>query len=112
MQMDRVLILAEVAQLEDIALAQLQASNRPVGAGLVVDIPSLAIDLPEAMRRAPVQADRYRTSPLEVEFDGFRTSHVRLGHRVGWQRRRPLTRTLGAGLRAEGRKAQWAITQR
>ena len=47
-QVDRVLVLGHVLQFENIALALLKLGNRAVGAGLVSDVPGLAVDLPQA----------------------------------------------------------------
>src|SRR5690606_11330258 len=84
--------------------------DRPVGAGFVVDVPGLAVDLPEAVHAAgEVRADRPR--PLEVEAQGFGTGQIRLGDRIGRQRRWPVTGRLAARHAAQGGEAQRAVAQ-
>ncbi|MOA67057.1 hypothetical protein D3C78_1940580 [compost metagenome] len=59
MQVDRMLVLGHVLQFEDIALALLERGDRAVGAGLVGDVPGLAVDLPQARWRTVVGVHRH-----------------------------------------------------
>ncbi|CAI8934724.1 hypothetical protein EMIT093MI4_60221 [Pseudomonas sp. IT-93MI4] len=111
-QVDRVLILGHVLQFEDIALAQLQAGNRPIGAGLVRDVPGLAVDLPQARWLAVVDIHRHRTDPFEIEVEFFGIRQIRLGHRVGGQGFRPRGRRIVIGHRAQGSQSHRAVAQR
>ncbi|MCY1248940.1 hypothetical protein D9M72_624320 [compost metagenome] len=96
-QVNRVLILGHVLQFENVALALFQLGNRAVGAGLVGDVPGLAVDLPQARRLAVVDVDRHRADPFEIEVEFHGIGQVRLGNRVGRQCRRPFARCVGIG---------------
>ena len=65
MKMNRVLILAEVAQLQDVVTILFQCCDGPFRAGFVIDIPRLAIDLPERMATGLLEIRRLRPCPLE-----------------------------------------------
>ncbi|CAI8794765.1 hypothetical protein EMIT0P218_10428 [Pseudomonas sp. IT-P218] len=111
-QVNRVLILSHVFQFENVALALLELGDRAVGAGLVGNVPGLAVDLPQARRPAVVDVHRHRTDPFEIEVEFLGIGQVRLGNRVGGQRGWPLGRRVGIGHRAERAQAYRAIAQR
>src|SRR5471032_485223 len=106
-QVNRVLVLGHVLQFENVALALLKLGNRAVGTGLVGDVPGLAVDLPQARRFAVI--DRHRTDPFEIEVEFLGIRQVRLGDRVGGQRRWPFGGRIGIGDGAEGAQAHRAV---
>ncbi|MNZ30223.1 hypothetical protein D3C78_474840 [compost metagenome] len=105
------LILGHVFQFENVALALFQFGDRAVGTGFVGDVPGLAIDLPQAWRLAIIDVHRHRTDPFEIEVEFLGIGQVRLGHRVGGQRGRPLGRGVGVGHRTQRTQAHRAVAQ-
>ncbi len=77
------LVLAEVAQLEDVVPVLLQRGDRPIRTGLVVDIPGLAVDLPEAVGATLFDILRQRAGPFEIETQRLGALQIGLGNWVG-----------------------------
>ncbi|MNQ95861.1 hypothetical protein D3C85_1114390 [compost metagenome] len=110
-QVNRVLILSHVLQFENVALALFELGNRAVGAGLVIDVPGLAVDLPQAGRLAVFDIDRHRADPFEIEVEFLGVGQVRFGHRVGGQRGWPFVWRIGIGHRTERPQAYRTVAQ-
>src|SRR5690606_41948732 len=88
-QVNRMLVLAEVTQLENVMTIFLQRRDGPLDAALVVNVPGLPVDLPEAVGGTLFDTHRHRARPLEVEAQLLGAGQVRLGNGIGRQWWRP-----------------------